>query len=81
MFTRWFSLTPGENTLFAGLVLAVTGIALVCVAGHMSAAPLNSFNAAGLSLLLTGVLLWIYGAIKRQSELLNKHEQPPGWPD
>lgn len=74
MISRWFSLTPGESSLFTGLLLAVVGIVLVCVAGEVSPSRLNSLIAAGSSLVLTGVFLWLYGAITRQGELLGKHE-------
>ena len=74
MISRWFSSTHGEASLFTGLLLAVAGVALICVAGEVSPSRLSSLNAAGSSLVLTGVFLWIYGAVTRQSELLGKHE-------
>jgi len=74
MISRWFSLTPGEASLFTGLLLAVAGIVLICVAGEVSLSRLRSLMAAGSSLVLTGVFLWLYGAITRQAELLGKHE-------
>ena len=74
MFSRWFSLTQGEARLCGGLLLALAGIVLIWIAGDVSLSRLHSLMAAGFSLGLTGVILWIYGAITRQAELMGKHE-------
>ena len=45
MTAKWFSLTPGESGLLAGLMLAVVGIVLICVTGELSYRSQNPFIA------------------------------------
>lgn len=66
--------TSGQRHLFAGLVVSVLGIAMICAVGVApSFGPVHP-GYAGAALVLIGVLVWLYGAVLRQGEMLSQRD-------
>lgn len=59
--------TRGQQQLFAGLVMSVLGIGLICMSGMEL---WDSLANTGAALVLTGTLLWLCGAVRHQNELM-----------
>lgn len=74
MVVREIMATTGQRHLFAGLLISVLGIALICVIGAVNGAETVHSAYAGATLICIGVLIWLYGAALRENELLNAAE-------
>lgn len=57
-----------RDWLFGGVLLALIGIGLICVSAIGGTYVLNALDAA---LVLAGALMWFYGAVRYQGELLD----------